>query len=678
MPKAHFRFDEFELDAESCELRRSGLHIGLERIPMQLLILLLENPGKLVRREAIVERLWGKNVFLEAEHSINTAVNKLRSILRDNPRNPRFIRTVIGQGYCFIGEVKVLQALQQAAEATPPPPSAIQDTPSDSSPVIPDSVSSSEQEESSAIPDDIQAPVSELTTPDIAVGTATKAINTKAWVVGGVIGFAVALVVVALVVYWRRSEKVTQEPQQSGGFRSLAVLPFRNLAQTADQDYLVDGMTDQLTTELARSTSLRVISQRSAMQYKGIQKPIQEIAQALNVDAIVEGSYLHDGNQVRITAQLLDARNDRHLWAQTYDERARELLATQDSVTHDIAQQVAITLGSGFERSRSKTVNPRAREAYLRGRYFWNQRTKDSIASSVKYFGDAIREDPNYAEAYAGLAEAYVLLAIYGDPDPSDSLWKAQYAAERALDLDNSLGEAHTALGAVRVERDWDWVGAETEYKRALQLNPADPTAHHWYSLHLSRMRRPEEAEREIQQALALDPLSLIINTDAAETAYWAGDLQKALARVNSVLALNPGFAEAHMSKGKILVQLHQYQEAQAEYETGKRLGRYPYYADALQIHSIALAGDKENALKSVRQLESAWPGNHLSGADIAMVYCGLHDTDIAMKWFQTAYRQHNRGMGMVGIDPVYDGCRADPRFGDFLNQLHLPPSNHP
>ena len=672
MLQTHFRFDEFDLDTESCELRRSGHHIRLERIPMQLLILLLENPGKLVRRETIVEKLWGKNVFVEAEHSINTAVNKLRGILRDDPRNPRFIRTVVGQGYCFIAEVDVPEPVQQSVRAASQPAHSMAEALADVSPVTTNGqlTRSSEHQETPLPAGNSQAREDETQAEEGA--TVRKNSASKAWFIGAAIGFATALVAVALVVYWQRSEKVSQG-EQAAEFHSVAVLPFRNLALTTEQDYLVDGMTDQLTTELARSTSLRVISQRSAMQYKGVEKPLQEISRALKVDTIVEGSYLHEGRRVRITAQLLDAHDDRHLWAQTYDESDKDLLTVQDRVTNDIAQQVAITLGSNFARSKYNAVDPRAREAYLRGRYFWNERTKAAVANSVKYYSDAIREDPNYAAAYAGLAEAYILLANYGEPDPSDSLWKAQYAAERALDLDSTLGEAHAALGAVRIERDWDWAGGEKEYKQALQLNPADPTAHHWYSLHLSRMRKFKEAEIEIQRALALDPLSLIINTDAAETAYWAGDLQKALVRVNGVLALNPGFAEAHLTRGKILVALHQYQEAQAEYETGKRLGKYPYFGDALQVHAMALAGDKDNALRRVRQLESGWPGNNISGADIAMVYCGLHDTDSAMKWFEMTYQKHSRGLGMIGIDPVYDGCRSDPRFSSLLNQLQLP-----
>ena len=667
MQQAGFRFSEFELDTENCELRRSGRYVKLERIPLQLLILLLETPGRLVRREAIVERLWGSNVFVESEHSVNTAINKLRAILRDNSRNPRFIRTVVGQGYCFIAKVDPPELSNGASSELINLMAA-----------VPDAVSIAPNGHNGT------GPGSELvSTPPSNVGVVpTKpqleepsSANSRAfvwwpWIIAGLIA-SLALSVFAIYAL-RQPERITQSTPQVTALHSIAVLPFRNLAQTSDQDYLVDGITDQLTTSLARSTSLRVISQRSAMQYKGMQKPLREIAKELNVDAVVEGSYLSIGKQVRITAQLLDARNDRHLWAQTYDEGGRNLLEMQDDVTNDMAQEISIALGSTFARSRMKAVNPRAHDAFLRGRYFWNERTPIAITNSIKYYTEAIREDTNYAEAYAALAEAYVLQAVYGGPNPSDSLWKSQYAAERALELDSSLGEAHVALGAVKVERDWDWEGAEKEYKTALELSPANATAHHWYSLHLSRMGRFAEAEAEIQRAIALDPLSLMINTDAAVTAYWAGNSSEAMKRVDDVLALNPNFAEAHLAKGKILEQLHRYLEAIAEYEVAQRLFGGSISVDGFRAHAMAMAGRKSESLNLVKNMESQPQQAHVSGVDIAVAYCGLGQADNAMKWLNYAYQRHENGMGMTGIDPLFDGCRSDPNFISLLNRLGL------
>ncbi len=663
MSQPCYRFDEFELDTESCELSRSGHYVKVERIPLQLLTLLLENPGKLVRRETIVEKLWGGNVFVEAEHSINTAVNKLRAILRDDSRNPRFIRTVVGQGYCFIAKVSVLEPVAAGVSALEAGATerGVAEMPASNG-----HVSVIEVEDKPATAATVEA---DLRLQETATVTVQKPLNSRRWMMAGTAASLVLLILALALYLSRRQEKAAQSRQEVPPLHAVAVLPFRNLAQTTAQDYLADGMTDQIITDLARSTSLRVISRRSAMQYKGVQKPIQEIAQALNVDAMIEGSYLRADKQVHITAQLLDARNDRHLWAQSYDESDRDLLAVQDQVASDIAQQTAIVLGSGFTRAKVRTVNPQARDAYLRGRYLWNARTPAAITNSIRYYTGAIRDDPNYADAYAALAEAYVLLGVYGAPNPADDLWKAQYAAERALDLDSSLGEAHTALGAVKIERDWDWAGGEKEYRKALELAPADATTHHWYSLHLSRMGKTQEAEAEIQRAIALDPLSLMINTDAAITAYWARNPREALARADNVLMLSANFAEAHLAKGKILEQLHEYPQAIVEYQEAQRLFGGGHFIDVLMAHAMALGGQKEDALKMVKELEAK---SYASGVELAVAYCALGQRDDAMMWLNRAYEKHEKGLSLIGIDPLFDGCHDDARFKALLTKLNL------
>jgi TolB-like protein/DNA-binding winged helix-turn-helix (wHTH) protein len=364
MPQLCVRFDEFELDTESCELLRAGQRVKLERIPMQLLMLLLENRGRLVRREAIVEKLWRGNVFVEAEHSINTAVNKLRTILRDDPRNPRFIRTVVGQGYCFIAPVNIPEPVTNGFSRTSSGPAELNGANHDTNLIAGNghangsSIVDEPKEQSASW----QSGVSEASAVTVAAGSSAKEALTqtvkrpsdsKLWIIAALAG-SVAVVITLAFYLWREHEAVPHSQQQeSVALRSVAVLPFRNLAQTSNEDYLVDGLTDELTTILAKSTSLRVISQRSAMRFKGGQEPLQEIARSLNVDAVVEGSYLHADKRIRITVQLLDARNDQHLWAQMYDESDKRLLAMQDQVTKDIAQQVAIVLGSRFTRSQS-------------------------------------------------------------------------------------------------------------------------------------------------------------------------------------------------------------------------------------------------------------------------------------------------------------------------------------
>jgi TolB-like protein/DNA-binding winged helix-turn-helix (wHTH) protein/Tfp pilus assembly protein PilF len=662
-----FRFEEFDLDLERYELRRSGLAVKLERIPMELLILLLQNNGKLVRRDAINRRLWGENTYQDTDHSVNTAVNKLRYILRDDPRDPRFIQTVVGQGYRFIAEV----AADPIADPVPDPLLESFEPPSAGTHTgegTPLSIANGS-------PHGLHEPGTTPTATPLPSVNEPSLIPARRPVLLVGLAILVALLAVAAFLSLHRTRSAHEGKNAVGGFHSIAVLPFVNLAQNSDQDYIVDGMTDQLITDLAGSTPLRVISRRSAMQYKGVQVPMRDIARTLDVDAVLEGSFLHNATQVRITAELIDARNDRHLWAQVYEESGDDLLTMQGPVANDIVHQVALALGSTVSASRLRPVNVRARDAYLRGRFLWNKRTLDSLTKSIAYYQDAINADPKFAEAYAALGDAYVLLSSYGGDGPAGYLQKAQEAAEHALQLGGGLAEAHTVLGAVRTDRDWDWLGAEAEYRQALQLNPSYPTARHWYSLHLSRLGRTEEAEVEIQRAHALDPLSTIISTDAAETAYWARKQNEALKRVEAVLSTDPYFAEAHLAKGKIHEQQGHYDQALAEFKIALALFGGGPNVEALRGHALALAGASEQALEIARQLEAASVHSYVSGVDIAAIYCGLRQPDVAMRWLNRAYVNRDKGMDMLGIDPIFDGCRADRRFQELIRKLNLQPA---
>ena len=687
MPEPSLRFEEFELDIEGCELRRSGRPVKLERIPMELLVLLLQNRGKLLRREIIEQKLWGENGLLETEHSINTAVNKLRATLRDDSRDPHFIRTVIGQGYRFIADVTSAEPIQGPATSAESPVSCL----SDFAPAIADVAESQANAQpahvtNNAVQEQAVPPEGSLMPPQLPIpapAVPAPALDTSRpkgarpaaskWFIAGSLVSLAAIVLITAVVHLLRARGTPPRASEGApGFHSIAVLPFQDLAQDSGQGYLADGMTDQLISDLAMSTPLRVISRRSVMQYKGVHMPLKEIAKALNVDAIVEGSYLRQGNEIRITAQLLDAQNDRHLWAQTYRESDRNLLAMQDQVTSDIAREVALVVGSSFTGLKPRSVNEQARNAYLRGRYLWNERTPSGLAKSIEYYTEAIRADRNYADAYAALSESYITQAVYGGPDPAAALSKAQFAAERALQLDSSLSAAHTALGGVRTDRDWDWKGAEDEYRRAIAINPSDSTAHHWYGLHLVRMGRGQQGLSELERALALDPLSLIIATDLAETYYLLRNPDVAMTRINEVLALNPDFAQAHVVKGKILEELHRYPEAEREFEEANRAFSRKNSLDFLRGHALALSGEREEALKIAQDIEVASEQQYISGVNVAQVYCALGETDTAMKWLNSAYKRHDTAMNMLGVDPLFDGCRADPRFQELLRRIKL------
>jgi TolB-like protein/DNA-binding winged helix-turn-helix (wHTH) protein/Flp pilus assembly protein TadD len=640
-------FGEFELHPDSWELRRLGRPVKLEHIPMELLLMLLEQPGTLVHREAINRKLWGDDVFIETEHSINTAMNKLRFILRDDPKRPRYIRTVIGQGYCFIGEVH--------KKASAPPVAGSQANAAAAEPALEGEAVKSLLATSHAPP-----PPQPTTTGS----------PWKAAAIGVLATMLCAIGVFAYQSHLRKSHEQTTE--QTTTFRSVAVLPFRNLAQNADQDYLVDAMTDQVITDLARSTSHRVISRRSAMHFKNTQISIQEIAQTLGIDTIVEGSYIRSGNRIRITAQLLDARTDRHLWAQTYEESDEDLLVMQDLVASDIAHQVSLSLGDRLSVSKVRPIVPRAHDAYLRGRYLWNARTLEELQASIHEYTLAIREDSTYAEAFAALAESYVIRSTYDPADPSDALLKARYAAERALQLDPSLGEAHTATAAILTASDWNWAGAEREFQRAIQLSPGDSRVHHWYSLHLARLGRMPQAELEMQRALVLDPLSPIITTDWAETAYWAHKPAEAMKRIDSALADNPSFADAHLVKAKILLQQSSYAAALTEIQTASQLFNGGLNLDFLRAYALAQAGQKNEAQKIANTLQARAKQHYIADSNLAALDCGLGHLDDAIDALDRAFAQHDQGLNMLRIDPLFDACRAHPRFNKLLRTLNL------
>lgn len=647
---------------------------------MELLILLLQNPGKLVRRQTIERTLWGDGNFLEATHSINTAVNKLRATLRDDSRDPRFIRTVVGQGYKFIAEVKLAQPpVSDKAFPSYEPSSLVSPSMGSLAVVVDGNQTSDPLGADSSASDNRAASSSTVLNEQLvnAPGHTTGKFSGRWFIAGSLASLAMLILALAVGYFIRASKKGQPISVTAAAFNSIAVLPFRDLGENSGQGYLVYGMTDQLISDLAMSTQLRVISHQSVMQYRDVQLPLPEIAQALHVDVIVEGSYLHQGNEIRVIAQLLDARNDRHLWAQTYRESDRNLLAIQDQVAQDISRQVALALGASFASPRPENVNAEARDAYLRGRYLWNERTASGLIKSIGYYTDAIRADRNYAEAYAALAESYLVLSVYGGQDPTEVLLKAQYAAERALALDSNLSSAHVALAGVKTDKDWDWNGAEEEYRRAIAINPSDATAHHWYGLHLIRLARGQEGLAELKRALSIDPLSLIIATDIAESYYLLRNDAEALKRINEVLALNPNFAQAHVVKGKILDQMGQYSEADEEFASASRL--FGGDSWALIQHGIALAfeGKHDQAMAMIRDIENASPKRYITGVDIAQLYCGLHQPENAMKWLNRAYQHHDTGINMIGVEPLFDNCRTDPHFQELLRRLKLNPVNN-
>src|SRR5215475_2698273 len=616
-PSGRLRFGVFEVDLRTGELTKRGLRIRLQEQPFQVLAMLLEKPGELVTREELREKIWGRTV-VDFDHGVNKAINKIREALGDSAENPRFVETVARRGYRFLADVTPVDTV---VDRQPEPETDGLAPPADSPPA---------------------GVVDPGTPPKLRP-------RFPAWT--GV-GLGLGLAAAALLSWVLYSQS-----QSSPRIRSLAVLPLESLSGDASQDYFTDGMTDQLIADLGQISALRVISRTSAMTYKGVHKPMAEIARELNVEAVVEGTVLRSGERVRITAQLIQVPNERHLWAKSYEGDLKDTLTLQNSVSRAIAEQIQVTLNPQERAAleKSSPMNAEAYEDYLRGRYFWNKRTREGLVRATGYFRHAIDTDPGYARAYSGLADSYALSGDweYGILSPQDAFPRAKGAATKALALDDNLSEAHTSLAFIEDLYDWDWAFAEKEYKRALELNPGYATAHHWYAWHLIVTGRNDEGIAELKKAESVDPLSLIIGADLADALCIAHRYDDAVQQSQKTIEMDPHFAVAHYQLGQALEQKQRHDEAIAEFRRAIELSGENTTFESNLANAYAVSGRKEEAMKIVRDLEGRQSQGSPTDASIALIYVGLGDHDRAMVWLNRAYQA--RFNPSILARPVFD-----------------------
>jgi TolB-like protein/Tfp pilus assembly protein PilF len=457
--------------------------------------------------------------------------------------------------------------------------------------------------------------------------------------------------------------------------RSLAVLPLESLSNDPSQDYFADGMTDELISDLGQISALRVISRTSVMTYKHARKPLPQIARELNVDAVVEGTVLRSGDQVRITAQLIEASTDKHLWSQSYQGELRDTLALQSKVAGAIAEQIRINLNPQEQAAlkTTKVVNPQAYESYLKGRYFWNKRTADGLKVALAYFNEAIDEDPKYAQAYSGLADTYALLGDwqYAVMTPKEAFPKAKAAAIKALELDSALGEAHNSLAFCFDAFDWDLDSAEKEFRQAIELNPGYATAHHWYAWHLSVLGRNDEAIAEMRKAESLDPLSLIINADLAVLLVIAHFYDESMRQSRKTIEMDPSFALAHNQLAQAYLKKHMDEEAVAELQKAVQLSGGSPTCIASLARAYAASGKRSEALKLLSDLKKHSVPSYSNASEISVIYAALGDQDQAMNWLEKGYEE--RFNPSVLLRPGFDPLRSDPRFQDLVRRIGLP-----
>jgi TolB-like protein/DNA-binding winged helix-turn-helix (wHTH) protein/Tfp pilus assembly protein PilF len=619
------RFGLFELDLGAGELHKNGIRIKLQDQPFRLLRVLLEHPREIVTREELRKQLWPADTFVDFEQGLNRAMAKLRDALGDSSENPRFIETLARKGYRFIGavdnpEVPVMTSVRQPGIM--------------------------------AAPSTLRK-LRRLLMVLIIAAAAFLVLSKAAWNFGA--------------MRWQR--------ESGSPIRNLAILPMANLSGDPGQEYFADAMTDGLITSLARIGVFQVTSRSSVMPYKFGNKSLPQIARELQVDAIIEGSVIRSASQTRISVRLVQARSDHYAWVQSYERDLRDTVALQNEIAQDITQQITAKLNpeQKLRLPSAREIDPKAQDDYFQGRFFWNKRTEEGYKKAIEHFERTIKVEPAYAQAYAGLADSYALLGSWPNLTISRNIAmsKAKAAATKALELDDSLAEAHTSRAFVEMHFEWNWSAAEKDFQRAIQLNPSYATAHQWYGFDLLAMNRVREALAEIQRARDLDPLSLIINTDYCEFLDYAEQIDAAIQQCRKVLEMDPKFALARRNLAWLYMKKNLYPEALQEFEACVRDGGMWFMSDLAA--GYAMSGKPREAQKVLGQLIK-WSKDEQNSSDhMAQVYSALQERNQAFAWLEISFKERSGSLILLRFAPYLYPLHSDPRFDNLAGRIGLP-----
>ncbi len=641
-PARRFQFGVFHVDVSNGDVRKQGSKIKLQEKPFQLLVLLLEHAGRITTREELRQGLWSADTFVDFDANLKTTLNKLRRVLGDSAENPIYIETIPRQGYRFLPPVVSLECEPRSTGDTQP-----------------------------------RAISKSADVPTKSSGTSTGP-RLAGWQAISAMMLALMLVVAGIYALRTKSAPVVKPMQQRV---LLLVLPFDNLSGDPTQEYFSDGLTDEMITLLGRQypNGLSVIARTSAMRYRATQKPLPQVARELGgVDYVLEGSVRRSGNHVGINAQLFRTRDQASLWAETYESGVANVLTIQNNVAGQIAR--ALVLEVAPERGRPprslpdpKIPDPKIYDAYLMGLYEANQRSEPSLRKSVEYFKTAIQGDASYAPPYAGLANSYLLLAGWLLMRPTEAYPKAKAAALHALELDETLAEAHTALAEAEHEYEWKWADAEREFRRAIELDPNSAIAHKSYAEFLMHGARSAEATGEMERARELDPLSLIVNTLVGFAYHNARQYNRAIEEYEKVIQLDPQFAPAHYFLGGALTNIGQYDEGIAHLQKAKDLTHGASLMSAGLARGYAHAGRRDRAQQSLRELQLRGIHHYVSPYGLAQVYAVLGDRGSALDVLDRAVNEHAFEVLFLRVDPSFDSLHENPRFQELLKRVGFP-----
>jgi TolB-like protein/DNA-binding winged helix-turn-helix (wHTH) protein/Tfp pilus assembly protein PilF len=607
--RARARFAWFQVDLSSGELFRSGVRVPIQEQPLQVLRLLLEADGKVVTREHLRAALWPEDTFVDFEHGVNTAVKKLRQALEYSAERPKFVETLPKFGYRFIIPVEW--------ETQPQPPRKRR-----------------------------------------IAGWALKALATA--------GVVIVAIVVAAASYLYFGHKKPAGPA-TPPITSLAVLPLENLSHDPEQEYFTDGMTEELITNLSKIGALRVISRTSVMQYKGARKSLPQIARELKVDGIIEGSVLRSGSRVRITAQLINAQTDQHLWGGTYDRDLRDILALQSEVARTVAQEIRVTLTPQEHKylSDTQTVDPEAYQLYLRGRHYMLLRGEspgDQLEKGRNYLEQAIEKDPSFALAYAQLADCYRYLSVSGSLRPREAYPKAKVAALKALELNDNLAEAHAALGQIRFMFEWEWSSPEGYFKRAVQLNPSSADVYTLYGNYLVKTGRFDEGIAALKKAIELDPLSDPVSVNLGWAYFNSKKYDEGIGELRTLSSLNLDSVRVPLAFNYAGKGLYSQALAECDKVQGPSLCGWVY----------AVSGNRTEALSNARRLADMSARRYVNVIWIAAMYTALGDKKEALRFLEQSYSERAVEITFLKVAPEFDPLRSDARFQDLLRRIGL------
>lgn len=609
------RFAEFELDLRSGELRTNGTSVKLQPQPAKILALLVRRRGETVTRDEIVQEVWGADTFVDYEQGLNFAIRQIRTALGDDAERPLYVETVPKRGYRFVAAVDGTVRGPEANVSRP----------------------------------------TRKNFPGLSQDWRERTFK----VAGGILLAALVLLTIPRSRHWL-IERVSRQPIQS-----LAVLPFDNLSGDSSKEYFADGFTDELITDLAEQTKIRVVSRSSVMRYKGSRKPLPEMARELGVDAIVEGSVSLSEQRVRITVQLIQASSDRHLWAHSYERDRKDLFSVQSEVAATIAGLI------GRNEVRTTTVlgrrfTPESYQLYLECRDLTQTGTEDGMHQAIECYQQILKLDPNCASAYAGLADSYTNLGEL------DNLSKARVAAIKALELDSSLPEAHVSLARIKLSLEKDVTGAETEVNRALTLNPSDASVHMTRALLLIARGRLADATAAAKTARELDPFSAREATFSGLVLFMAGEYDKTMVEEQAALQLDPQHQRARYWRGYAYEQKGMYKDAIAEYERVLPNDDHGIFLAALG-RSYALEGDSKKAAEVKKKIERFPAGDFVWHYDAALFYAALGDKDRAFQFLERDLKEGGGWSTVLNADPRLASLRSDPRFHDLVRRAGLP-----